>query len=201
MSQGHKRLQRAIPLFLQPFIPTATGTGQMRAVSSPARLLSPAAGHCHRCCTADKLPYTGTSPGCLLTAVLPARHAHCFDFLRQTRLMGTLHTTALMAVGVQAPYTLPVAKMWVPAGLLNNKTSIFLLIVLLTATPPLSSTVASVSFTDMVYVVCDRSREYLLAYHPGWINPKKLHTCSPCRFFFLPVCHLRVPQSPLDVKV
>lgn len=66
-----------------------------------------------------------------------------------------LHTTALMAVGVQAPYTLPVAKMRVPAGLFNSKTLILLLIVLLTAAPPLSSAVASILFMDVVYVVCD----------------------------------------------
>ena len=109
-SQGLEQPQNEIPPFLQPSIPAAAGTDQMRAVSSPPRLLPPAAGHCHRCCTADKIPYAGASPGCLLTAALPASHPHCFDFLRQIHLMLMLCTTALMAVGIQAPYAVPVAK-------------------------------------------------------------------------------------------
>lgn len=109
-SQGLEQPQNEIPAYLQPSIPAATGAHQMRAVSSPLCLIPPAAGHCHRCCTADKLPYAGASLGCLLTAALPASHAHCFDFLRQIHLMLTLHTAALMAVGIQAPYAMPVAK-------------------------------------------------------------------------------------------
>lgn len=181
-SQGLEQPQNEIPPFLQPSIPTS-GTEQMRAVRSPPHLLPPAAGHCHCCCTADKLPYAGASPGCLLTAALLASHAHCFDFLRQIHLMLTLHTTALMAVGIRAPCAVPVAKMWVPAGVFNNKTSILLLIVLLTATPRVASVVASVTSMN---VVCGRGWEYMLAYQQGWIssvNPKMLHTCFPCSFF------------------
>lgn len=194
-SQGLEQPQNEIPPILQPSIPAAAGTDQMPAVSSPPCLLPPAAGHCHRCCTADKLPYAGASPGCLLTAALPASHAHCFDFLRQIHLMLTLYTTALMAVGIQAPYPVLVVKTWVPAGLFNNKTSVLLLTVLLAATPPVASVVATVTFMNVVYVVCVRSWEYMLACHQGWIssvNPKMLHTTSPCRFFS-PVCHIRVP--------
>lgn len=102
--------QSETSVLLQLSFPAATGTDQMRAVSSPPRMLPPAAGHCHRCCTADKLPYLGASPGCLLTGVLPASHAHCFDFLRQIHLVLALHTTALMALGIQPPHAVPAAK-------------------------------------------------------------------------------------------
>lgn len=106
--------QNEISVLLQLSIPTTTDTDQMWAVSSPPRMLPPAAGHC---CTADKLPYAGASPGCLLTGTLPASHTHCFDFLRQIHLVLMLHTTALMALGIQAPHAVPVAKTRVPAGL------------------------------------------------------------------------------------
>lgn len=71
--------------------------------------------------------------------------------------MLTLHTTALMALGIQAPHTVPITQ--VPAGLFDNKTSILLLIVLLIAAPRVAAVVASVTFINVVYVVCDRSWE------------------------------------------
>ena len=101
-SQGLEQPRNETLVSLQPSVPAAAGTEQMRAVSSPLRPLSPAAGHCHCCHTADKLPYAGASPGCLLTAALPASHQHCFDFSRRIHLVLMLHTTALMAVGVPA---------------------------------------------------------------------------------------------------
>lgn len=177
---AHTSCQPYVPLLVCSLLPPAT-------VTAAAQWQTPGAG---------------ASPGCLLTAASPAGHAHCFDFLRQIHLMPALHTTALMAVSIPTPHAVPVAKLCVPVGLFNNRTSILLLIVLLTATPRVASVVASVTFMNVVYGVCDRSCKYVLTYHRGWIssvNPKTLHTISPCRLFF-PVCHLRFPLSPSDVN-